>query len=141
MAQGEIGDGHRRQVEIEGLPVSTVVEGHEHAQFGSCVEHARVRRIFAHHAYKSILRQALIDAFPALAVIAGLVDVWFKVIQLVAGDCQVCRGLVVGADLNGIDHGLARMFGGDIFPIGAAIACDVHQAIVTADPDQVFLVR
>ena len=74
-------------------------------------------------------------------VVGGLVDVWFEVIQLVAGNCEVGRGLVVGADLNGINHGLARVFGRDIFPMGAAIAREVHQAVVTADPDQVFLVR
>ena len=73
-----------RQIPLQRLPVAAVIEGDEHAFFGSRVEQTTLFGIFAHGMDKCIRRQIAIDARPAFAEVGGLVYVRSDVVEFVA---------------------------------------------------------
>src|SRR5210317_1173719 len=109
MPEREVGDWYRRQVEIQGFPVFTVVIRDKHTKFGARVKQAALCRVFADNTHECIPWQTPVNALPAFAIIRGLVNIRFEIVELVAGYCEVNRGLVMWTDFDGIDHGLARM--------------------------------
>jgi hypothetical protein len=54
-AEGEIVDGHRREVESERLPRRPRITREHHAPFRAEVEQGRVRRVLAQHVQVDIL--------------------------------------------------------------------------------------
>ena len=89
LAHPQIGDGRRRKVQSDGLPVPAVVPGHEQPLLGARVKQALDRGVFPNHAHEGAGGQAAVDALPAPAVIARAVNIGREVVQFVSGQGDV----------------------------------------------------
>ncbi len=122
LADGQVGDWHGRQVQVERLPVVAVVEGDEHAALGAGIQQSPPLGILAHDAYEVVLRQIVVDLVPVIAVIRHLVDVRPEVVHLVAGYRDVDRAGIVRAHLDRVDLRAAKILRRDVFPGPSAVA-------------------
>ena len=72
----------------------------------------------------------------------GAVDEWTEIIELVTVHCDVSRPCIVMRRLDDADHApLRQLFRRDVRPVLSAIGGKVHQTIISADPQHVFLYR
>ncbi len=133
----EVVHRHGRQVQFQRPPVRTVVEGHIYAVLGSRIEQAALLRIFADGAHERTIGNAVGEFRPGQAVIAGLVDVRFKIVALMTINSHIGRGGIVGGSLNLADAAPFRqIFGRDVGPVLAFVARNLHQAVIGAHPQQ-----
>ena len=132
--------GRHWQVELQGLPVRSVVEADIHAALGARVEQAFALGIDAHRVNIDVLRDAVHDGRPAFSEISGLENVGSEIVHLVPldrhvrGACVVWRGFD-HADRAPFGHGLGR----NIVPVTTAISCHVNKSVIAAVPNQVLL--
>ena len=138
----EVVDRRHRQIQLHGLPLRTVIERNVHALFGAGEEKVRTSRIDAHGVDVVVGGNASDELRPSFSEVGGLENVWSEVVGLVAFDGHVCRSSIAG---RGFDHAnrapFGHGFGRDIFPVLAAVASDVDEAVIGAGPDQIFLHR
>src|SRR2546430_998830 len=74
----DVAYGNIRQVQLKRLPVSSVVEGNENAEFSSGVKQSLPIRIFAHDACRPIGGDAILavgQTRPGLSVIISEINV------------------------------------------------------------------
>ena len=135
-----------RQVGLQGQPARAVVERYVQPALGPRIDQPATHRVLGHHVdeRQGGAGECIGDALPRLAVVRRLVDVRREVVQLV----QVHREIGgPGVEVRRLDVGdLAprRQLGEvarHIRPLPAAVACDVHQAVVRARPDDASLER
>src|SRR6266581_3938610 len=142
LVDDEVVDGSGRQVELQGLPVRTIIEGNPRASFGAGIEQALVLGIFANSVNVRAVGKAGGDGRPSFAEISGLVNVGLKVIELVSVDGGVSSAGFERGRFDQADHGpFGKAFGSDVGPIFSIVARELDQAIVGADPEQTFLFR
>ncbi len=138
----QVVDRHDRQVAAQALPRAAVVERDPHAAFGARVEQTAPVRILADRARDLSGRDAVGDALPRPAVVVGLEQVGMRIGELVAGRRHVAGGRVVRRRLDHADQRpLGQVGRRHPFPRPAAIAREVHEAVVGARPQHVALVR
>src|SRR6185312_12221644 len=119
-----------------------VIGGDVHATIGAGVEQPRLTRIGAHHADEILAGQAGGDVGPVRAVVGGAPGVRAEV-----GLAMVVHRDVGGAGLQRRDIDRADLaphrqaLGRDVLPALAAVAGELHQAVVGADPDLVVAAR
>src|SRR5215471_19956031 len=87
----EIMDGRDRQVQLQGLPIRTSVVGNEHAGFGASVKNAGFHGVFPDDVHICAIRDAFGDLQPGFSEIAGLIYIWFEIVELVAIDGRESR--------------------------------------------------
>src|SRR5579859_41425 len=133
-------DRRGRQIEFQRLPVSAIVEGDVDAIFRAGEEQALVLGVFANDVGEAGVRETVGDSRPGFAEVGGPEDVGLEVVQLVAIDGDVGGA---GGERRGFDDAdetpLAEFFRGDVGPVLAAVAGDVHEAVVRTGPDDAFL--
>ena len=137
---GEIGNGHFGQVELDRAPVAAIIHRVIDAELRSRVQQAFAIGIGSQGARKVIVRDAVGDFLPARAPVERAIQVRPKIIRFVS-----CRGQVGPARLERVDFQAVylrpfRQPGGRyVRPCRAAVACDMHEAVVAAGPDHVCL--
>src|SRR5580704_1670190 len=136
----EIVDWRRWKIKLERLPVRTVVEGNVDARFGAGEKQIVARWVNTDSVHIVSGREAVHQRGPGLTEVGGFEDVRSEVVLLVAFD-----GDVGGAGFGGggFDHAyrapIGHGFWRDVFPMLTGVASNVHQAVVSACPDEVFL--
>jgi len=133
------GDG---QIELERLPLSAVIVGNKDAGFGPSKEQAGALGIDAHGMDVAVCGKTVHELGPGLAEVAGLENVGREVVELVTFEGDVCGP---SFRWGGFNHANRAPFGHgsgcDVFPMLSSIARYVHEAIIRASPDQIFLRR
>ena len=139
---------HRDAREVAALefrPVAAAVGRDPEAHFRADEQQVAVDRIFLHDV--RIAAQALLlaaDLLPGLAEVARAVDVGIEVAERVAIERRVRGRAVVAARLDGADPRILRQalhVADDVRPGLAAIARELHVAVVGAHPDHVAVLR
>ena len=129
---------HARQVVLELLPVVAAVEGHEESVFSAREQQITIPGMLAHDMQRAaILRQAVRDIGPMLAVVGGLEEVDVEVVGAMSveghiGGAGVKRGGDDAADISAL--GNAGDVRNDILP-GLAVAADLQVAVVRSRPN------
>src|SRR2546425_5488670 len=80
----QVMNGDRGEIQLERLPVRTIVQGKVHPGLGPGKQQALALRVFADGPDIRTFRDAVGDQGPALAIIARAVDEWAKIVELVA---------------------------------------------------------
>src|SRR5947209_1338195 len=83
----DVVDRNVRQVQIEGLPVRTVVERNEHSKLGAGVQQTLSVRVLANNTRRPVVRNTIlaISQFrPRRAVVICLIDVWLEIAKQIA---------------------------------------------------------
>ncbi len=70
-----------RQIQLQRLPMRTVIERNEDAEFGSGVEQPFTFGIFAHRMHVGAIGNSVHDRAPGLSQIARLENVWLEVVE------------------------------------------------------------
>ena len=136
----QIGDLHRRQIGLQFVPGRAPIKAGPHPAFGAEIEQAGALYILPDRSRHFVGRQAGGNFHPRLAIIAGLPGDGLEIIQQEAMANHIGGTGAVGAVFHGGDLGEFRELGrGDVGPVGAAIAGDVHQTIVRPGPDHALL--
>ena len=135
----EISDWSYRKIELHRLPIRAVVKRNVNTRFSSRIQQAALVWILANHAGERGVGNTVGDLLPGLAR--------FVKIRLVIVVLVHRRGHVRGArferrslqriDLNPFRHDVFR--GRHVRPVFAAVAGDIHQAIVRARPNRAGL--
>src|SRR5712664_2054568 len=139
----EIAHGRVRQIQLQRLPIATIVEGNVHGAFGTGVEQTFSRGIFAHHVAGAAIGNSLGNFRPRFSEIARAVNVRAQIVEPERIDRRVRRA---GVEVRSFDDGnfaprlqLRRRY---VLPRFSAVARDVNQPVVRARPDRVcFLER
>src|SRR5581483_356540 len=138
--QIEVIHGAVRQAKSHQIPMTAIVPGDIRAIFQAGVVHVRIAAVLANDMGVNVGREIARNGLPTRAVIGGPVQVRLEVAEVVAIDGNDRLAGVVGRYINTLDAAPvlhARNFPGHISPVRAAIAGDMHQTIVSADPDHV----
>ena len=141
-AHAQVAHAHAREVELQGLPARTVVEGHEDADLGAGVEQSLPDRILAQRTRVGADRDAVGDHRPRLAEVRRLVEQRAVVIELVArrGHVRRSRRMWRGLDLrHAREAGHRRRR--HVLPGRAVVAREVHQPVVGSRPEDPRLPR
>ena len=129
-------DWRNRQVELERPPVRSTVERDEYARLRSCIEQGLLRGIFTHGMNVSSVRDAVGEHGPTFAEIGRLVDVWLEIVELVAIERNVGCTCVVRRGFDQADQApLRHTFWSDVGPRLAAVARDMHEAVIGPNPE------
>ena len=82
---------HRRdgEVELQRLPIVTVIQRHERSALGAGEEETATNRILLHGVHVDAGRQSARDLLPCLAEITSAINVGVEVLQLMAVDARV----------------------------------------------------
>src|SRR5258708_23685799 len=117
VAHGSVG-----QIELESLPVVTVIEGDPNAFLGAGEQKALADGVFAHGVNGSVVWEASGDESPSLSTIARAINVRAQIIDAKAAHRSV-GGLVIKVRGDDLRHLAPRgQFGRrHIFPLGAAV--------------------
>src|SRR5208282_409955 len=78
---GEIADGSDRQIELQGLPVVTAVEGYVNSEFGSGEQQIPFLSVFANAAQERVRDNAIGNELPARPIVARAIEIRCAVIQ------------------------------------------------------------
>ena len=96
------------QVELQRLPVRSVVEGCVHAALRAGKQQALASGIFPHRAHVEVLRNAVHQQRPGLAEIRGLIDIGLLIVELVTVHRHVSRAGIVRRRVDDADHAPLR---------------------------------
>ncbi len=133
----QIVDARNRQIELQALPVLTIIERQVNTMAGAGVQQPRQGGILAHHVDELTLRQAVTDFTPARAGVVGDISAWREIIQPVPVDGHIGGIRVSRRRIDEIDPAPVLQAGGrDIVPSGTAIGGQMHPSIVASDPNQ-----
>ena len=66
---GQICDGHQRQVVLKRLPSGTVIVRHIHAVFCSGIQEAFLCRVFSEHSGEMLVRNTAANCGPSFSVV------------------------------------------------------------------------
>ena len=131
-----------RQIQLQGFPVIAIVEGHPYRGFCAGEQQPTAVRIFAHRIDRCIVGQATGNELPALAAIAGAVDIGLEIVDAHAVHCGVgCERVDVrGFELRHLAPGreLRRRH---VDPRSAGRAPLPDQAVIGTQPDEPILNR
>ena len=142
LVHANVADADARQVELQRLPVRTVVERGVDACFGAGEEQSLPLYIAANRARVGAHGNAGINARPRCAVVGGLEQVGCEVILLVPIGGEVRRAGVEGRRLDDRHaRELSEGFGRHVLPRAGAVRRDVHEAVVAAGPEHARLHR
>src|SRR6185503_6613945 len=122
--------------------VLAIVERREQSGLSAGEQQSATVRIFANYSSECVIRNPVCDFLPGLAVVAGLVQIWFEVIELVhrrryISSARIDRRSVDRIDLNPFGHA----FRSYVLPVLASVARDVNESIVRSNPNRSFLNR
>ncbi len=140
----QVMDGDGRQVEAQRVPGGAVVGREGDAVLGAQEEPAALRGVLAHGVQEEVRRQLAVEALPGASEVAGLPQVGAQVVEAVGVDDDVGGAGVEMGRFDADDRAPLRQAvhaAGDVGPGLAAVAGDVHQAVVRARPDETFLDR
>ena len=138
----QVGNGYDRQVHLERLPALTIIERYIHTTLSTSIQQALFLRISPYHAGKVIVWNTISDLGPGFAIVLGLVQVRLVVAHFVLSTGYIGTTLYERVSINAVDHQVGRHVGrGHIIPVFTTITGHMHQTIIRAGPDQVFLVR
>src|SRR5713101_2728804 len=127
----EVMDGHGGQLQLQGMPVLAVVEGHMYPGLCSRVEQPAPHRIFAYHPRKVIVSESPCDLRPGLAIVLRFVEIGLEIVQFVAVGGYIGRGAIVWRRLYDADERpLGQIWRRHVLPALAAIARDMHKTII-----------
>src|SRR5207245_2672978 len=116
-------NGYGWQVQLEGLPLSAIVERNLDAGFCAREQQATLSRVFADHAGKDILSKASGDPCPGLPIVVRLIKVGLEVVQFIARGCHIGRGRIVRRWFDDADQGpFWKIRRCDILPVLATVA-------------------
>src|SRR5450755_2006501 len=86
----QIVNRNRRQIQLQGLPMRAGIEGNPDSGFGAGVEQSFPLGVLAYRVNIRPVWNSGGNGGPRLAVVRGLVDVGFEVIELVPIDGGIC---------------------------------------------------
>src|SRR5260370_18714486 len=90
----EIAHGRLRQIQLQGLPIVSIVEGNVDGAFRPGEEQTLSNWIFAHHVAGAAIRNTQRDFRPRLPVIARAVNVCAQIVQPERIDRRVRRARI-----------------------------------------------
>ena len=133
-------DARGGQVELQALPVFTIIERHLHSPAGAGIEQAGMLRVLAHDIDVSPIGQTMTDFPPVLASVVGDIGTRLEIVQPMPVNREIGRFRVHCRGIDQVDPAPVFQTGGrDIVPPLAAIAGHEHPAVIGADPDQPVL--
>src|SRR5215471_6993245 len=128
------------QVQLQGLPVRTVIDREVHAGLGTGIKQTFDLGVFADGSRVSASRNARTDARPGLAKVVRLIDKRCEIVELVEVHSRVCG---TGVEMRSLDDAYKSPFGHvlrrDVFPGLAVIARKLDEAVVGAGPEHSLL--
>ncbi len=133
---GEIAHRGMWQIELQRLPVVTVIKGNEYRALRTCKEQPLAFGIFAHRVARSTGRNAVRYFAPRLAEVASPIDVRAQIVQAKAVNGSICR---TGLEMRNLDDrdlapGLELRWR-DVLPGLSGVLRDVNQTVVRARPN------
>ena len=138
----QIGYRHHGQIQLQTLPVITVIERNIDTRLCPCEQQAFLYRVLPDRAHEGIVRDPCNGERPGFAVIMRAINVGSKIVHLIAVYRGVGRGCIVR---RGFDHVYSRprlnLRRRHIGPGLSAIARYVDQAVIRTCPDPVFVER
>ena len=138
--EGEVGDGHQREVVLQLLPIRTVVGADVEPEFGAGIQQTGHGAVCPDDAGEVAVIDALGDGRPRGAIVDGVVEIGLVIARLVAGGGEVESAGPVRVDVDAVDHGVDRhALWCHVGPISAAVPGHVHQAVVGAAPQEAGL--
>ena len=87
----EVAHRRHRQVELERLPVVSIIERDVHSTLGAGDQKPAAPWILLHRVHVHAGRQTLCDLLPGLAYVARAIDVRLEILELVTVDTRVSR--------------------------------------------------
>ncbi len=139
----EVRDRRDRKVELEALPVPSVVEGDEEAELGAGEEEPLALRVLPDDPGGEVRGDAVLaggQEVPRLAVVGGLEDVRMPVVEAVLVSRHVRRPRRVLGEVDPVDRGqLGQAVRGDLRPVGRLAPADPDPAVVGAGPELALL--
>ncbi len=134
--QNKIMDGRDRQVQLQWLPIRTSVVGNEHSGFGACVKNARFHGVFPDDVHIGAIRDTFGDLQPGFSEIAGLINIWFEIVELVAIDGRESRCGVMRRGLDQADQApLRHSFGRNVLPTLASVLRELNESVICTHPE------
>src|SRR6266566_6042628 len=134
----KVAHGRVRQIELQRLPIVSIVEGNIDGTFRSREEQALAHRIFAHHVARSAIGNPFCDFRPRFSEIARAVNVRAQIIKPERIDRGIRRARV---EVRRFDNGnfapRLQSRRRHVLPGFSAVARDVNQSVVRARPDGV----
>src|SRR5579862_1493507 len=97
----QVANRSRRQIELERLPVVSIIKGHKYAGFSSCEKKALALGVLANHASDARLRKAAVDLPPGFAVISRAIKVRMAILKII--DRSICRSRIEMRRFNDTD--------------------------------------
>ena len=137
----EVGNRCQRHVELQRLPVITIVPRDVESGFRPRVQQPAADVVLPHDPDVRLRRDALDNVLPTLAVVVGLVDVRAKVVELVPGVRDVRGRGIVRGDVDCVHHPLTHASRRHVGPRGASVLRHVHEPVVAPHPDGLGIVR
>ena len=98
----EIAHRSMRQIQLQWLPIVSVVEGNVDGAFRAGEEQALARRIFPHHVAGAAIRNTMRDFRPRFPVIARAVNMCAQIVEPERIDRGVRRARI---EVRGFDDG------------------------------------
>src|SRR5258708_3779553 len=92
------------KIALERMPVLSIIEREKYSYLCSRIEQSFAFRVLANCANIRPGRDSVYFRRPGLARIAGLVDVWFVVVEFVTIDRNVGCGGIVWRSFDNADH-------------------------------------
>ena len=137
-----VGDRRYREVPLQGLPVTAVVERHVHPVLGAGVQQAPRLGILPDHPYEVRLRDAVVPGqeIPGIAVVVSPEHVRAEIILPVPVHRQERPPRSVGRQLDRVHRTpLRHVARCDIGPRGAMVSRDMHTSVVSSRPQDAGL--
>ena len=143
MVDLEIGDGRRRQILLQRLPVLALIEGHKRPFERARIEQAFLLGILAHDVHRLVGRDAVGTVGqerPALTVVVRHEQVRLEVVQVHPVDGDVGRPLSVRRILDRVHAAAGRQTGRrHVLPRLAVVARHPDRAVVGTGPEDARL--
>src|SRR5467141_3079378 len=138
----EIAHRSVRQIQLQRLPIVSIVEGNVHGAFRSGEEQTLARRIFAHYVAGAAIGNIFCDFRPRLAEIARAVNMRAQIVEPERIDRRVRRACIEVRSFDNRNFAprleLRRRY---ILPGLSAVARDLNQPIISSRPDGVRLLE
>src|SRR6185437_14386557 len=141
VANLKIGDRYHGKIGLQAFPFLSIVERDVCSSLRTGVKQTAAHGVCAHDAHLIAITDAVHEPGPRATVISSLVDLWRPVTPLVAIVRHVRSARVERRYLDRIHEAGAKSLRRDICPAVATITCELHQAVVGADPDGIRVAR
>ena len=130
-----------RQIQLQRLPMRTIIGRNVNAKLSPGVEQAFALRILAHAMDVGAVRNSGRNRIPRFSEVSRSEDVGLKIIEPMTIDCDVGSIGVMRRRINNADGAPFRHLRGHFRPMLAIVRGNLNQAVVGTGPDCSLLLR